>query len=100
MFLTGQAADPGAETETREKILPNETEEGRHAGGIGRRASERQELAEQARETTAEIQDYHQPDLQTSKRGWAGNAHAQHTSPAGASPGGMLRRPLLRAQKH
>ena len=68
LSLTGQAADPGAETETREKILPNETEEGRHAGGIGRRAGKRQELAELATETTAEMQDYHQPDLQTSKR--------------------------------
>ena len=69
-------------------MLANETEEGRDAWGIGRRASERQELAELATATTGEMQDCHQPDLQTSKHGWEGNTHAQHTSPAGASPGG------------
>ena len=81
----GQAADPGAETQTGEKLLPNEREEGRDAGGVGRRASEGQEREELATETTAGTQG-HGPRLQTSKPGGEGRPCAQHPSSAGAGP--------------
>lgn len=85
----GQAADPGAETETGEKILPNEREEGGDAGGVGWRASERQEHEEPGTETTAGTQG-RRPRLQTSKldNDREGGLCAQHPSPAGAGPRG------------
>lgn len=80
----GQATDPEPEAKAGEKILPNwEREERGDAGGVGRRASERQEHEELPTETTAEIQGHH-PHLQTSKPGWEGSMCGQHPSPPGA----------------
>lgn len=81
----GQAADPGPEAETGEKVLANKGEEGRDAGGVGRRAREGQEHEELPTETTAEIPG-RRPRLQTSKPGWEGSVCALHPSPAGAAP--------------